>query len=286
MKVVGVVNLNASRARIHIRQIERYFEKNKFTLLKTDDKDELNDLYKKALVKKPDVLALGGGDGTIVYGINYALEAGYEGAFAVIPVGTANYLARNINTPLRISTALKKLKSKDRRNIFLASANDQVFALFAFIGVTVEAAKINSVAIKRILGQYSYYFATVQALRNHQSFDYKLKINGDTVKGRSHTVSVINAKLGKRVALAPDSRLQDPTVKLVIYTSRNRAILLTQAVLYVLTLGKWQIGIKHYDVEYAKITCKPKKEVTLDGEPIAMTPIEIKINKKPVNIVS
>src|SRR3546814_20097880 len=71
------------------------------------DPDTLDDIIKAALAKKPDLMILGGGDGTISGLVDHLVGTGT--ALGVPPLGTANSFARTLGIPLDIARAVEVL---------------------------------------------------------------------------------------------------------------------------------------------------------------------------------
>src|SRR3546814_10339433 len=79
------------------------------------DPDTLDDIIKAALAKKPDLMILGGGDGTISGLVDHLVGTGT--ALGVLPLGTANSFRSEEHTSelqslMRISYAVFCLKKK------------------------------------------------------------------------------------------------------------------------------------------------------------------------------
>ncbi|MCA1662002.1 MAG: hypothetical protein LC648_07515 [Novosphingobium sp.] len=79
------------------------------------------------------VVAVGGGDGT--QGSAAAVLAGSETALAILPLGTRNHLARDLQIPTDLGEAAKVAAGGCRESIDLARAGDRVFVNNASIGL-------------------------------------------------------------------------------------------------------------------------------------------------------
>ena len=105
------------------------------------DPKELDATITKALAQKPDLLILGGGDGTISGLVDHLV--GTNTALAVLPLGTANSFARTLGIPLDLKGAvdhLLKIVAADREWNEQA-ARKQLLTVFEAAGATSEVAR-------------------------------------------------------------------------------------------------------------------------------------------------
>lgn len=87
----------------------------------------------RAAESDADVLVVGGGDGTILTGANAAMKAGK--ALGVLPLGTMNLLARDLNTPMDWPDAVHAVAAGDLRPIDVGEVNGEVFLNASVLGL-------------------------------------------------------------------------------------------------------------------------------------------------------
>src|SRR3546814_8849539 len=102
------------------------------------DPDTLDDIIKAALAKKPDLMILGGGDGTISGLVDHLVGTGT--ALGVLPLGTANSFARTLGLPLDIAGAVEVLRTGTRKRIDLGMIDQDYFANCAALGIKIGSA--------------------------------------------------------------------------------------------------------------------------------------------------
>lgn len=85
------------------------------------------------------VIAVGGGDGT--QGSAAAALAGSGSAQAILPLGTRNHLARQLEIPLDLAEAGKLAAAGRRETIDLAKAGERVFVNNASIGMYTKLVR-------------------------------------------------------------------------------------------------------------------------------------------------
>jgi diacylglycerol kinase (ATP) len=101
-----------------------------------------------------DLVVLGGGDGTM----NAAAEALLETQlpFGVLPLGTANDLARVLGIPGDPADAARVIIDGRRNRIDLGRANDRLFFNIATVGLSARLALAIDKRTKRWLGPLAY----------------------------------------------------------------------------------------------------------------------------------
>ena len=80
------------------------------------------------------MVIVGGGDGSLTRTIGAVL--GIECVFALLPLGTANSFARNLEIPPNLDGAIDTIANGVRRRIDLGRINGQYFANAASIGIS------------------------------------------------------------------------------------------------------------------------------------------------------
>lgn len=86
------------------------------------DPAALDGTVREALKAKPDLLILGGGDGTISGLVDHLV--GTRTALGVLPFGTANSFARTLGIPLDLEGAVEVIRKGRRRRIDLGMIDD------------------------------------------------------------------------------------------------------------------------------------------------------------------
>ena len=117
---------------------------------------------------KADVIVLGGGDGTMNAASSALLEAARP--FAILPLGTANDLARTLGIPQDPVAAAELILAGPTRRIDLGVVNDHHFFNVASIGLSVRVAKALTKDVKRRLGSWGYPLTVYRVLKEGHSF--------------------------------------------------------------------------------------------------------------------
>ena len=88
---------------------------------------------KRVLAKKPDLVILGGGDGTISGLVDLLVGKGV--ILGVLPLGTANSFARTLGLPLDVKGAIEVLATGVPKRIDLGKIDGDYFANCAAMGI-------------------------------------------------------------------------------------------------------------------------------------------------------
>lgn len=133
--------------------------------------DNPDDICKhlKSIANPGDIVAVGGGDGTI----NAVLETVIETGTVLIPVplGTANDFARTLGLPDDLVDAARAAIHGQIRMLDVGRVNDHSFINAASIGVPADARKRINPDLKRTLGAISYAVANWQSWHEMDPLD-------------------------------------------------------------------------------------------------------------------
>ena len=129
--------------------------------------DERHPTTDELISTHPDRVIAAGGDGTIRTVADRLAESGIP--MAVVPVGTGNLLARNLDIPLTEAEAITVAFGQQTREIDLVKltvdgAPAQHFAVIAGLGVDAMIMDETSPDLKDTLGAGAYFIAAAKAL--------------------------------------------------------------------------------------------------------------------------
>jgi YegS/Rv2252/BmrU family lipid kinase len=137
------------------------------------------ELAQKAVADKADLVIAAGGDGTInEIACGLALSAV---PLAVVPCGTANVLARELQLPNRISESIDLIPKLKPVRIALGKGGGRYFVMMAGIGVDAEIVYELRAAVKRTFGVAGFW---LEALRHWAS--YRFDSFSANVDGRNY----------------------------------------------------------------------------------------------------
>lgn len=287
---VLVVNLHSRQSRTAIDEIKEAFKNKKshLKIIKVTDPKNIKNAFKKAVHLNPSVIILGGGDGTLITGIEYLSTQNYKGGIGLLPLGTANYLARNLSIPLDIEGSVERIFTGAKRKVPIGVANDKFFALTFVLGLTQAAAEHVSDKQKRRFGQLAYIMELARQTKKHKVFKYEIESPqlNKTLKGTTHQILVYNSDLNQQVKLVPDHDITKQNLKVVVSSSgKSKVKLYLGFLIHILTFGHKRPYMHVFEAESLRITTTPALKADYDGEPGGMSPFDVSMYNKTVYII-
>jgi YegS/Rv2252/BmrU family lipid kinase len=235
------------------------------------DPAELDATMKRALAARPDLMILGGGDGTIS-GLVDAL-VGTDTALAVLPLGTANSFARSLGIPLDIAGAVEVIASGRLKRIDLGMIDNDYFANCAAIGISPEIAETVPHGLKRVLGRVGYIgWAALQYAR-FRPFTLIVDDGREEKRLRALEVRISNGSFQGGTEVVDAARVDSGEIVVQAVTGHFKRRLLKNWAASMLRLEA-----RHDDtVEFAgttlRVTTEPPLPISIDGEVLARTPV-------------
>jgi diacylglycerol kinase (ATP) len=155
-----------------------------------------------------DLVIVGGGDGSMNAAADAVLEIGVP--MAVLPLGTANDLARTLGIPSALEEACAVAANGLRHRIDLGEVNGKHFFNVASIGLSVAVAHMIDAETKRRWGTAGYALTVVKALRDHRPFRVRIRCDGRFLQVRSIQIAVGNGRhYGGGLTVASDAAIDD-----------------------------------------------------------------------------
>ncbi len=285
---VAIVNVQASRVQKQLRELRdtltEAFEA--IDIVEVEDAKKLKKFARESIKKNPDTLLVVGGDGTILTILKEADDLDYKKPIGIIPLGTSNYLARNMGFDLSIKDAIERVKKGKTTELYLPEANGNYFTLMLTIGLTTAVSENIEVKFKQRFGQFAYVFEAFRQLTKKDAFTYEVTVDGEkTYKGITHQIVVANADLNTQLQVVPGSKMNEQWLRLSIYEDNDSKLrLLFMLIGYVFTLGRYKKGLRSIKAKTIDIKTTPTQSSAVDGEPVTSTPLSVKIHDTSVRL--
>src|SRR5690348_8703748 len=166
-----------------------------------------------------------GGDGTI----NEAIQglAGSNARLAIIPRGTANVLARELNLPLDDEQATAVVARGNTRRIHLGLATGEateasrLFVLMAGIGLDASVVQRTHPRLKKRLGKGAFWISGLSHLADWKPQPFTLEIDGSEYVGTFAAIGKA-ARYGGDLFITPEARLEEPAFEVCIIETVSR----------------------------------------------------------------
>ena len=163
-----------------------------------------------------DVLVVAGGDGTINEVINGL--AGKTLPLAVIPLGTANVLAAEIDVPRRARDLAQMILTGKSRAVCVGVANKRYFIMMAGAGFDAYLVAGINPRVKRLLGKLTYVLGGMHGMFRFAFPPYRVTIDG--VSYTAASVIIANGHYyGGRFICASGACLDDDTFEVCLFLS-------------------------------------------------------------------
>ena len=210
---------------------------------------------RRAAAQGVDVLFVWGGDGTVQRCIDAV--AGTETAVAILPAGTANLLAMNLEIPDDITEAVRIGLHGDRRRMDTGSVNGERFTVMAGAGFDARMIAEADRGLKDRLGRAAYLYTGLKNLGTRR-MKATVEVDGKRFfKGRVSCVLAANVgTIMGGIEAFPDARPDDGLLELGVVTAKN-------PVQWARIFGRITLG-RAEDSPFAKITRGAKIRIRFD----------------------
>lgn len=252
------------------------------------DPDEICDRLDEAAKQNYDALLIGGGDGSINAAANRL--SGSRTALGILPLGTMNRLARELDLSLGLEQITSELAHSERVQIDVAEVNGHIFTCNSFIGlppmITERRQSLRGAGfLRRLKG---YLMLPLDISRNMR----RLALFIDDQKAprvvRALTVAISNNAYSEEAHLLPRRRALDEG-RLGLYISRHYTLLQTVWLLIRASLGMWKGDPRFERHQLHKLTIGSRHShlrIANDGELIRLeTPLVYAIRPKALTVL-
>lgn len=229
-----------------------------FETTEKDCKSEIHDLYE---LHQPERILIAGGDGTIKM-VAEALED-QDVVFGILPAGSANGLAVDLNLPKSIEGNLEIAFNGDFIAMDMIEINGLRSLHLSDIGLNAQLIKNYEEGNTR--GMFGYALQAITTLVDaEEPFSAIIKSHGVEIDCTSKMIVIANSqKYGTGVTINPDSQMNDGKFEIVILKNLD-----------LLVFGKIVTGNMPVDVEDVEIISTDKATITtikpvsfqIDGE--------------------
>jgi len=230
-----------------------------------------------------DKICAAGGDGTI----NEVLNGLYPSALplGIIPLGTANVLAKEILPDEKAETIAKTILDGTAKDCWLGKIQDQYFSLMVSMGPDAQAVIAVNLSLKKIIGKAAYALAFLKQILCYRPIVYQV-----TIDGKAHPASAVIISKGQfyggAYVSAPDGDIGKRAFQVLLFQNTGRFAALG----YALKMIRGKIP---YD---KSVTIRPGTNITVsadhpacyqkDGEPGGQLPITITLSDAPLSLLT
>jgi len=285
--ILIIVNPAAGRARSSERRLGRFvaaLERQGCTVVLRRAGPSPGEVERLAGQAEPgfEAIVAAGGDGTISAVVNGL--GGRAVPFGVLPLGSANVLAREIRLPRAPEALASLVVTGPASPIWPGRVGNRAFVMMASAGFDSEIVAALSPELKRRVGRLAFAWGFLVRLWHCPACE--LTVRADGVEYRA--AAVVAAK-GRHYAgpfvVAPGADLAEPVLELVLLDRRGRWAMLRYAT--ALFLGRVpRLGdIAIVRARQASVAGNRALPVQADGEIVGELPIALAVADRPLLLI-
>ena len=230
-----------------------------------------------------DLVILGGGDGTLNAAAPALVQTGLP--LGILPLGTANDLARTLGIPPDIDAAARIIAAGQTRTIDLGLVNDQPFFNVASLGLSAELALQLTQDIKRRWGRAGYALVALRVLARARPFTATITSRDGSVRVKTLQIAVGNGRYyGGGNAVEKDAAIDDQHLDLYsLEVSRAWKLALMARSFRYGEHGAWR-EVRAIRAKEFTIRTRRPRPINADGEIVTQTPAHFTIWPSAVTV--
>jgi YegS/Rv2252/BmrU family lipid kinase len=285
-KALLLVNQHSRKGQKLLSQATVELEALGFELIieSTDHAHELSDTIRR-YQNRVELVIIGGGDGTLNAAIEGLIDTKLP--LGILPMGTANDLARTLAIPTDLSAACQVIASGKIRLIDLGWVNGQHFFNVASLGLSVEITQRLTKKVKQRWGVLAYAFTALQTIFSARPFRAEIKINNQSFKVKTIQIAIGNGRYyGGGMTVAEDATIDDRRLDLYSLETINWWEII--ALLPAMRQGNYTSSPKVrvlYAQEFEVNTSK-RRPINTDGEITTHTPAQFRVISQALAVIS
>jgi YegS/Rv2252/BmrU family lipid kinase len=186
----------------------------------TERRGHATELAANAVAQGARVVLAWGGDGTI--NEIASVLSGTATALAVIPAGSGNGFARDLEIPWQPDDAIRvAIRGRDRA-IDAGEINGRLFFNIAGIGIdAVIAEQFNAQGKLGRRGLGPYVRIGLRECFTYEGRHYKVRLDGEDIAAHALLIAFANGReYGNRIRLAPKARMDDGKLEALVVDER------------------------------------------------------------------
>ncbi|WP_106399204.1 diacylglycerol/lipid kinase family protein [Actinocorallia populi] len=242
----------------------------------------LPEVFERTMELKPDLVVVGGGDGTLKEAVRHL--AYQDVALGLLPLGTTNNFARGLWLPLDVRGAVGVIGGGKVADVDLGEfdprtgAPPETFANMVSLGLSVHVARSVPHLLKRYLGRFSYLLTALWKLPRHQAFKATLDIGGAVHELTTHQLNIANGSHHSGRVIAKDASPDDRLLAVYQLGDQVRLRLLSATARHALT-GRFRTLAEpsFLTTNAVEVATDPPMAVDVDGELRARTPVSVRL---------
>jgi diacylglycerol kinase (ATP) len=282
-----VVNTRSRRGQRLYREARARLRAAGFDLLGSVPADRAGGLAASltaAMEQQPDLLIVGGGDGTIS---EAARRLAYQDmALGILPLGTTNNFARTLGIPRGLAGAIGVLADGKVADVDLGRAGDAIFANLTSAGLSAHVAAHVPHQLKRVAGRAAYPLTALAILPRHQAFHASITAGSRTYTLETHQLNIANGSFHAGRRITGDASADDRLLLVYRLGGRERATLISATVRHAVRGARRTLSEPAFlAVSELRLETDPPLPLDVDGEIRGRTPVRIALAPEALRVM-
>ena len=264
------------------------------TLKLTAGVGDARKLATQAVEEGFEIVAAAGGDGTLNEVLNGIVDApkGFERArLGVLPLGTVNVFAREVQIPLKLERAWETLRTGRETLIDLGVVDFQengvparrCFAQLAGAGLDARAIELVDWRLKKKIGPLAYVVAGLKALMEGQT---KINVTNGKAEGAGELVLIGNGSLyGGEFRIFPPADMRDGLLDACVFSKVNWMTLFRCAPRLLIKGTLPRAATANYRSESLTLTSESRVPFEVDGEFAGYLPATFSMRRMQLRVM-
>lgn len=279
-----LINRHARKGRKSLAQVVEVLHELDFELITIPVKsaEQMPQLIRQHK-ESVDLVIVGGGDGTLNAVVDSLVETKLP--LGILPLGTANDLARTLGIPLYIPEACRAIASGNVKYIDLGWVNGKHFFNVASLGLSVKITQKLSKGAKRRWGIFAYGYTALQVIGQTRPFRAEIRVNEEIIKVKTLQIAIGNGRYyGGGMAIAPDAAIDDR--RLDLYSLEIKRWWQIFPLLWTLPRGNQGLlpWVRSLSGEAIDIYTRKSHDINTDGELTVATPATFRVLPKALGV--
>jgi diacylglycerol kinase (ATP) len=242
------------------------------------------------------MVVVAGGDGIINEAINALALTGIP--LGIIPCGTGNAFAKDTKIPFSPKKAIDIFKPGNLKEIDLGIVNEnRYFLMMCSCGFDVKAISDLNPGLKKKFKVLAYIYYGIKAFFTYKPVELDIKIKGENILCKGYFFIASNVRsYGSPVAqIAPEASIDDGLLDVCVFMNKGKMSFIANVlaifvkthinfknVFYIKTAG--ELIVEQGNSEVLKKNRPNVPMVQIDGDIYCSLPVNIRIEKKAMNI--
>ncbi len=250
----------------------------------TNRADEISDTIRRHQ-NQVELVIVGGGDGTLNCAIEGLIDTKLP--LGILPMGTANDLARTLGIPTDLSAACQLIASGKVRLIDLGWVNGQHFFNVASLGLSVQITQRLTKDVKQRWGVLAYAFTALQTIWESRPFRAEIKVNNQSFNVKTIQIAIGNGRYyGGGMTVAEDATIDDRRLDLYSLETKNWWEII--ALLPAMRQGNhnsWP-NVRALHAQEIEINTSKRRPINTDGEITTHTPAKFRVIPQALAVIA